>query len=116
MTRKVAENRVKARFFCEACGAEVKAGAVSCPSCGRMFAAVRCPECGFAGKAEDFRAGCPVCGKGAPRPAASVSPAASPQRRVGRAFTARRPSWLYPVITMALAALVVALLALLFLS
>jgi uncharacterized membrane protein YvbJ len=52
----------KARFFCEACGAEVKAGSATCPSCGSLFTAVRCPECGYEGKAPEFRSGCPVCG------------------------------------------------------
>jgi hypothetical protein len=52
----------KARYFCEACGAEVRAGASTCPSCGSLFTAVRCPECGYEGKAPEFRSGCPVCG------------------------------------------------------
>ncbi|HTZ50943.1 MAG TPA: zinc ribbon domain-containing protein [Spirochaetia bacterium] len=54
--------RDKARFFCEQCGAEVRAGASSCPSCGSVFTAVRCPECGYEGRAPEFKAGCPVCG------------------------------------------------------
>jgi uncharacterized membrane protein YvbJ len=54
--------RAKARYFCEACGAEVHAGASTCPSCGSVFTAVRCPECGYEGRAPEFRAGCPVCG------------------------------------------------------
>jgi hypothetical protein len=54
--------RVKARYFCEACGAEVRAGASSCPSCGSVFTAVRCPECGYEGRAPEFLSGCPVCG------------------------------------------------------
>jgi hypothetical protein len=115
MNRKVADNGVKARFFCEACGAEVKGGAVSCPSCGRMFAAVRCPECGFAGRAEEFRAGCPVCGKGAPRLQAP-HPETRSHPSTGRARSASLPSWLYPVLMMTLAALVVVLLAVLILT
>jgi len=51
-----------ARFFCEQCGAEVRAGAPSCPSCGSTFTAVRCPECGHEGRAAEFKSGCPVCG------------------------------------------------------
>jgi uncharacterized membrane protein YvbJ len=52
----------KARYFCEACGAEVSGGASTCPSCGSLFTAVRCPECGYEGRAPEFRSGCPVCG------------------------------------------------------
>jgi uncharacterized membrane protein YvbJ len=52
----------KARFFCENCGAEVSAGAASCPHCHRVFSSVRCPKCGFMGEAADFRSGCPTCG------------------------------------------------------
>jgi uncharacterized membrane protein YvbJ len=54
--------RAKARYFCESCGAEVHAGASTCPSCGSVFTAVRCPECGYEGRAPEFRSGCPVCG------------------------------------------------------
>jgi uncharacterized membrane protein YvbJ len=53
---------MKARFFCENCGTEVRAGAATCPSCGRAFRAVRCPECGYEGGASEFSGGCPVCG------------------------------------------------------
>jgi uncharacterized membrane protein YvbJ len=49
-------------FFCEACGAEVKSGASSCPSCGRRFLGVRCPECGREGRPAEFAKGCPDCG------------------------------------------------------
>jgi predicted amidophosphoribosyltransferase len=54
--------QVKARYFCEQCGTEVRAGAAICPSCGSVFTAVRCPECGYEGRAPEFHAGCPVCG------------------------------------------------------
>jgi len=57
---------MKARFFCEKCGAEVSEGARSCPSCGSLFGAVRCPECGYQGKPSEFISGCPVCGYSAP--------------------------------------------------
>jgi len=50
------------RYFCEHCGAEVKGSARICPHCGRFFSSVKCPRCGTVGRAEDFRAGCPVCG------------------------------------------------------
>jgi len=116
MTRKVKESGVKARFFCEACGAEVKGGAPSCPSCGRPFAAVRCPECGFAGKVEDFKAGCPVCGKGAPLPSAATPAAGSRRADAHQHDAPGLPAWFYPLVTVALAALAVALLVLLLLS
>jgi predicted nucleic acid-binding Zn ribbon protein len=54
--------QVKARYFCEQCGTEVRAGAAVCPSCGSVFTAVRCPECGYEGRAPEFHSGCPVCG------------------------------------------------------
>jgi len=62
------------RYFCEHCGAEVKANARVCPRCGRFFSSVKCPKCGFVGESDDFRAGCPICGyalgtnNGAPDP------------------------------------------------
>jgi hypothetical protein len=61
------------RYYCEHCGAEVKGSARICPKCGRFFSSVKCPKCGTAGKVEDFRYGCPVCGyaeamNGAPEP------------------------------------------------
>ena len=78
----------KARYFCEACGAEVKAGASTCPSCGSLFTAVRCPECGYEARAQEFRSGCPVCGYRAKwneaSPAASEgSPARKPTMPIG---------------------------------
>jgi len=54
--------QVKARYFCEQCGTEVRAGAAICPSCGSVFTAVRCPQCGYEGRAPEFHSGCPVCG------------------------------------------------------
>jgi predicted RNA-binding Zn-ribbon protein involved in translation (DUF1610 family) len=53
---------MKARFFCESCGAEVAHSAKSCPSCGKTFTAIRCPRCGFEGGARQFARGCPECG------------------------------------------------------
>jgi hypothetical protein len=53
---------MKARFFCDSCGASVGARTDRCPACGKVFAAVRCPKCGYEGKPSDFGRGCPVCG------------------------------------------------------
>lgn len=53
---------MKARFFCESCGAEVRHSERVCPSCGKTFTAVRCPRCGFEGGAKQFARGCPSCG------------------------------------------------------
>jgi predicted RNA-binding Zn-ribbon protein involved in translation (DUF1610 family) len=53
---------MKARFFCESCGAEVRHSERKCPSCGKTFTAVRCPRCGFEGGAKQFARGCPECG------------------------------------------------------
>jgi uncharacterized membrane protein YvbJ len=78
--------RGKARFFCEQCGAEVRPGASSCPSCGSLFTAVRCPECGHEGRAPEFRAGCPVCGYaalGGEESLAERPPAPPPKTRRG---------------------------------
>ena len=50
------------QFFCEHCGHRVALDADRCPSCGRLFEAVKCPECAFFGKPELFSDGCPSCG------------------------------------------------------
>ncbi|PIE04557.1 MAG: hypothetical protein CSA76_03590 [Spirochaetales bacterium] len=60
-------------FFCEVCGAEVKADSPRCPSCGRAFRGIRCPRCGKEGGAADFRKGCPDCGYSAPRPRSRIN-------------------------------------------
>ena len=70
-----------ARFFCEQCGAEVRAGAQTCPSCGSRFTAVRCPRCGYEGAAPEFRDGCPVCGYAAGLPQGGRTPPGSLQSR-----------------------------------
>ena len=53
---------MKARFFCDSCGAAVGARADRCPACGKVFAAVRCPQCGYEGRPSEFLRGCKVCG------------------------------------------------------
>ncbi len=104
--------RGKARFFCEECGAEVRPGAPSCPSCGSTFTAVRCPECGHEGRAPEFRSGCPVCGYAAlqeERPSDAPAAAARPKRR-------GMPVWLSRITLVALTAALVALILVLVLS
>ncbi len=49
-------------FFCENCGKPVALKAPKCPSCGRLFDAVKCPKCSFTGKESLFSNGCPSCG------------------------------------------------------
>jgi predicted RNA-binding Zn-ribbon protein involved in translation (DUF1610 family) len=53
---------MKARYFCESCGAEVRPSEKTCPACGKTFTAVKCPRCGFEGAARQFAHGCPGCG------------------------------------------------------
>jgi uncharacterized membrane protein YvbJ len=102
--------RVKARYFCEACGAEVHAGASTCPSCGSVFTAVRCPECGYEGRAPEFRSGCPVCGYRAKSKEPPFSePAARPEKKPGL------PLAFYRAAVVVLFALIVGLVLLLIL-
>jgi uncharacterized membrane protein YvbJ len=103
--------RGKARFFCEQCGAEVRPGAPSCPSCGSTFTAVRCPECGHEGRAPEFRTGCPVCGYAAlgGEDPLERGPAPPPKKRPGMPVAASRAALLV------LSALVVALVLILIL-
>jgi ssDNA-binding Zn-finger/Zn-ribbon topoisomerase 1 len=100
----------KARYFCENCGAEVRAGASSCPQCRRAFSAVRCPECGHMGKAAEFRAGCPACGYLKPREQMQSTPrAAAPERR---SFLSARSSRIAIICLLALLAALLAFLLL----
>jgi Double zinc ribbon len=100
--------QVKARYFCEQCGMEVRAGAAVCPSCGSVFTAVRCPECGYEGRAPEFRAGCPVCGY-----ETGVSdPAPAPAARASRQKPGL-PARFYAIAMVVLGALIVGLVVLL---
>ncbi|MBN2050494.1 MAG: hypothetical protein JW760_08635 [Spirochaetales bacterium] len=54
----------KPAFYCETCGSPVPRNASRCPSCGRIFDAVKCPVCGFEGSPGLFKNGCPSCGYG----------------------------------------------------
>ncbi len=112
-------NGMKAHYFCESCGSEVKAGAKVCPSCGKVFVAVRCPKCGFEGGERDFANGCPSCGylDAIPRPGSVRTPAAprSPRQTAARHGAQRRPSsglpaWAWRVILAVLAVAAVVLL------
>jgi hypothetical protein len=99
----------KARYFCENCGAEVRAGAASCPKCRRVFSAVRCPECGYMGKASEFREGCPSCGFLQPREQMEGSPRVTAPAR--RSFLSARSSRIaITALLVAVAALVALLL------
>ena len=53
---------MKLRFFCDLCGTEVPRNTIRCPTCGRYFTAIQCPRCGFRGEEKDFFQGCPKCG------------------------------------------------------
>jgi len=53
---------VDTRFFCESCGNEVPFNAEVCPTCGKVFSAVKCPVCLYEGKPAEFTQGCPQCG------------------------------------------------------
>ncbi len=99
---------VKARYYCENCGAEVKPGATSCPKCGSRFTAVRCPECGYQGRDAEFRSGCPVCGYLVAR-----EPGAQPPGMPAQPKTRKKgflPAWAYTVLALALLVAVVVLL------
>jgi predicted RNA-binding Zn-ribbon protein involved in translation (DUF1610 family) len=76
---------MKAKFFCESCGAEVRHSERVCPTCGKTFTAVRCPRCGFEGDSKQFMRGCPECGYlNVVPPAgegADTTPAAGPRKK-----------------------------------
>ncbi len=91
------------RYFCEHCGLEVRKNAKICPRCGRFFSSVKCPRCGYTGQAEDFEAGCPVCGyaeaaNAAPEPDLPPPAVAPPP-----------PRWAYAVALVVLAGLLLLL-------
>ena len=48
-------------FTCDHCSARVDLHADRCPSCGKVFEAVRCPKCGHQGPPRAFHDGCPKC-------------------------------------------------------
>jgi uncharacterized membrane protein YvbJ len=102
--------QVKARYYCEQCGTEVRAGASVCPSCGSVFTAVRCPECGYEGRAPEFHAGCPVCGYRT----RDKGPVASGGNRAAREKKAL-PGLFYRVAIAVLAILIIALVIILLL-
>jgi len=58
---------VETRFYCENCGNDVPFNAKVCPSCGKVFSAVKCPVCLFEGKPGVFLQGCPECGYMSPQ-------------------------------------------------
>ena len=72
---------MKARFYCDSCGAEVRGRSAKCPSCGKTFAAVRCPRCGYEGPPADFVRGCRLCGYMSVNPEERKGSAAARPRR-----------------------------------
>ena len=58
---------METRFYCENCGSDVPFNAEICPSCGKVFSAVKCPVCLFEGKPGVFLEGCPKCGYMSPQ-------------------------------------------------
>jgi hypothetical protein len=75
---------MKARFFCDSCGAAVAARADRCPACGKVFAAVRCPQCGYEGRPSEFLRGCKVCGYLAEEDRGNTAPARRRQTTISR--------------------------------
>jgi len=55
-------------YTCDHCAAPVGLHDARCPSCGKLFDAVRCPRCGHQGPPRTFVSGCPSCRYLAPRP------------------------------------------------
>ncbi|MDP3179404.1 MAG: zinc ribbon domain-containing protein [Spirochaetaceae bacterium] len=92
------------RYFCESCGAEVRADAKICPHCGSFFSSVKCPRCGHIGESADFRAGCPVCGYAlaANPPPDDIKPAPIPADPL--------PWWVYPLVAAIVLGLILLLL------
>ena len=91
------------KFFCEACGAEVRQKDKICPNCGKFFASVKCPSCGFTGDSPMFRDGCPSCGYAVFAPGDGRTRADKKKRRGG---TDPLPAWMYALSLLLLAALI----------
>ena len=51
----------RATFTCDHGGAQVGLRDDRCPSCSKVFDAVRCPKCGHQGPPQAFTDGCPKC-------------------------------------------------------
>jgi hypothetical protein len=116
---------MKLRFFCDLCGTEVPRNTIRCPNCGRYFTAIQCPRCGFQGEEKDFVTGCPSCGY--------MKATTATGRNVGRRDGVKRskdapprrpkaveepgpapPAGLYRLIGLILAAILIALVVILF--
>jgi predicted RNA-binding Zn-ribbon protein involved in translation (DUF1610 family) len=109
-----AKEVMKARFFCENCGIEVQAAAVTCPGCGLSFSAIRCPTCDYQGSAREFSGGCPACGylvdlqrRGPGSPAPLLPPAVMKLRSPALS------TGFYRILGVALVAILIGLLVLL---
>lgn len=109
---------MKAKFFCESCGAEVRHNEKTCPSCGKTFTAVKCPRCAFEGGAKQFAKGCPRCGYLNVLPPSARADEAGDVRRTAPPVRAHRlprlrlPARFYRVAVTALLLLLVGLIVL----
>jgi ssDNA-binding Zn-finger/Zn-ribbon topoisomerase 1 len=94
-----------ARFYCENCGREVRAGDKICPYCKRFFSSVRCPACSFSGPASLFVQGCPACGYASPTGTGDDLERYDPEEVQGRAFRRKAgfPPWFYSLVITILA-------------
>jgi hypothetical protein len=82
----------------------VRKDARVCPRCGRFFSSVKCPKCDYVGEADDFSAGCPVCGY-----ALSFNPSPEPIRPLILPAPPL-PWWAFLVVALVILALSVVLL------
>lgn len=121
-------SRKTPKFFCEFCGTEVKRSDKFCPSCGKFFAAVKCPSCGMTGQAPVFAKGCPSCGYAVFSSPGNDNEVAKKESGVKSRFSGFAdffrnknhrhkssdsdplPLWIYFVISILLAALIIGIL------
>ncbi len=104
---------VETRFYCENCGSDVPFNAEVCPSCGKIFSAVKCPVCLFEGKPGVFLQGCPKCGYMSPQ----IEGLSSARKKPDREKKSRLlPRWVYSGGIMLLLLILLILLIALFRS
>jgi len=100
------KNIKRAKFFCEFCGNEVKQNDKFCNYCGKFFASVRCPNCGKTGRTEEFTNGCPACGYAVSQ---GQGKSHTPASRARKNYDGSLPFWIYIIVFIVLAILVVGL-------